>query len=46
MIVRIDQNTNHSKREMYEFQKNASYESIVIVLNCDGTSSVWVQSLA
>ena len=44
MIVRFDQNTKHAKQEMYGFQKNASHEFIVIVLHCDGTSSVWVQS--
>ena len=33
---------------MYEFQKYALHESVVIVLHfaIDGTSSVWVQSLA
>ena len=31
---------------MYEFQKYALHESIVIVLHFDGTSSVTIQSLA
>ena len=31
---------------MYEFQKYALHEPIVIVLHYDGTSVVWVQSLA
>ena len=31
---------------MYEFQKYELHESILIVLQFDGTSSVWVQFLA
>ena len=46
MIVRLDQKPKHAQREMYEFQKYALHESIVIVLHFDGTSSAWVQSLA
>ena len=30
----------------YEFQMYASHEPTVIVFHVDGTSSVWVQSLA
>ena len=46
MIVRLDGKRKHAKWEMYEFQKYALHESIVIVLHVDGTSSVWVQSMA
>ena len=31
---------------MHEFQKYALHESIVIVIYFDGTTSVWIQSLA
>ena len=41
----IDQKIKHAKWDMYEFQKYAFHESIVIVLCFDGTSSVCVQSL-
>ena len=47
MIIRLDQNSKHAKWEMlYEFQKYALHESIMIVLYFDDTSSVWVQFLA
>ena len=46
MIVRLDQKTKHAKWEMCECLKYALSESIVIVFHLDGTSRVWVQSLA
>ena len=46
MIVRLGQKTKHATWEMYELQKYALHESIMIVLHLDGTNSMWVQSLA
>ena len=46
MIVKLHQKTKHAKWEMYEFQKYALHESIVILLCFEATGSVWVQTLA
>ena len=46
MTVRCDQKTKNAKWDMHKFEKNALHEFIVIVLHCDGTNGVWVQSLA
>ena len=40
MIVRLDQKTNHAKCEIYVNFNNTLHESIMNVLNFDGTSRV------
>ena len=46
MIVTLAQITKQAKCEVYEFQKYALHESIVIALHFYVTSTVWVHSLA
>ena len=45
MIVKLEQNTKHAICEiLYEFQKQALHESIMIVLHFYGTNSVFVNT--
>ena len=45
MIVKLDQNTKHAKCEiLYEFQKQALHESVMIVLHFNGTNSVFLNT--
>ena len=37
IIVRLDQKTKHANWEMYEYQKYALHESIVILFHFDST---------
>ena len=46
MIDKLDQKTKYAKSKVFEIWKFDLQESIVIVPHFDGTSRLWVQSLA